>query len=187
MPSAPSSASSRESAITSAVLYPPAPARTGTLPLASSTLICTTRRCSSCVSVGLSPVVPQGTRKSMPASICRLIKVRSVASSNDPSPRKGVTSAVPVPVNIVVLLLYLDILLPKPKLVASGRITRDPSTQLVQDFFELKKALFTHNPPRRLQCAVCKPFAASRGVPKRDCVHSRIKTDFVRAGMGASS
>src|SRR5216684_3001904 len=116
MPSAPSSASSRESAITSAVLYPPAPARTGTLPLASSTAICTTRRCSSRVSVGLSPVVPHGTRKSMPASTCRLTKACSVASSSAPSPRNGVTSAVPVPVNMVFLLFYPDVLLPKFKL-----------------------------------------------------------------------
>ncbi len=38
---------------------------------ASSTTSSTTRTRSSSVSVGLSPVVPQGTRKWMPASICR--------------------------------------------------------------------------------------------------------------------
>ena len=45
---------------------------------ASSSVISTTRRCSARVSVGLSPVVPQGTRKLMPASICRRTRRRSV-------------------------------------------------------------------------------------------------------------
>ena len=69
-------------------------------PAASSTVISTTRRCSARVSVGLSPVVPQGTRKSMPASIWRRTRSRSVASSSDRSRRNGVTSAVPHPVNM---------------------------------------------------------------------------------------
>ena len=63
-------------------------------------VISTTRRCSARVSVGLSPVVPQGTRKLMPASICRRTSLRSVASSSDRSRRNGVTSAVPHPVNM---------------------------------------------------------------------------------------
>ena len=49
----------------------PAPARIGTLPAASSARISTMRRRSGGVSVGFSPVVPQGARKWMPASICR--------------------------------------------------------------------------------------------------------------------
>ncbi len=42
-------------------------AENGDFAAASSTVIATTRRCSAWVSVGLSPVVPQGTRKSTPA------------------------------------------------------------------------------------------------------------------------
>ena len=41
-------------------------ASTGTRPLASSSVISTTRRCSLRVSVGLSPDVPHGTRKLIP-------------------------------------------------------------------------------------------------------------------------
>ena len=42
-------------------------------------VISTTRRCSARVSVGLSPVVPQGTRKLIPASICRRTSLRRPA------------------------------------------------------------------------------------------------------------
>jgi hypothetical protein len=42
----------------------PAPASTGT-PFASSSVIATTRCCSSAESVGVSPVVPQGTSTSI--------------------------------------------------------------------------------------------------------------------------
>src|SRR6266478_2913848 len=160
MPSAPRAASSRERAMTSAVLYPPAPPRTGALPLANSTVILTTRRCSSCVSVGLSPVVPQGTRKSTPASICRLIKTRRAGSSREPSRRKGVTSAVPVPVNMMLLLPFF------PQL-NSLRISRNSNSP----FFPTT------------QRAARKTFAAARRVTKRDGVRGGIETDFMRAGM----
>src|SRR2546421_6685818 len=63
-----------------------------------------TRRCSARVSVGLSPVVPHGTKKLIPASICRRTSLRSVSSSSDRSRRNGVTNAVPHPVNMCHLL-----------------------------------------------------------------------------------
>ena len=47
---------------------------------------------------GLSPVVPQGTRKCTPPSICRRARRRTAASSSAPSRVNGVTSAVPTPV-----------------------------------------------------------------------------------------
>lgn len=46
----------------SRVLLEPAPAITGTRPFAAAMVISTTRLCSRCDSVGLSPVVPQGTK-----------------------------------------------------------------------------------------------------------------------------
>jgi hypothetical protein len=58
---------------------------------------------SASVSVGLSPVVPQGTRKSMPASIWRRPSRRTLVSSKSPDLVNGVTSAVPTPVNIVAI------------------------------------------------------------------------------------
>ena len=74
--------------ITSLVSYPPAPARIGTRPSASSTRISTIRSRSASVSVGLSPVVPTGTRKWMPASICRRPSRRTAASSRLPLARE---------------------------------------------------------------------------------------------------
>jgi hypothetical protein len=53
----------------SAVELEPVPAITGTRLRAVSTTISTTRRCSSWLSVGDSPVVPQGIRPSVPCVI----------------------------------------------------------------------------------------------------------------------
>src|SRR5204863_8039496 len=78
---------------------PPAPARTGTLPPDSSSVMATTRWCSSAVVVTLSPVVPQGTSTSMRASTWRRTRRRRAGSSRDPVLVKGVTSAVPAPAN----------------------------------------------------------------------------------------
>ena len=80
----PSRRSGRDS-IASAVLFEPAPAMTGTRPRASSMQTCTTRRCSSWVSVGLSPVVPTGTRPCDPDEICQSTSARKAVSSNLPS------------------------------------------------------------------------------------------------------
>src|SRR4029079_14765346 len=76
----------------------PDPASTGTLP-ASSSVMATTRLCSSSVMVAASPVVPQGTSTSMPAWTCRRTSRRRAASSRAPVVVNGVTSAVPAPEN----------------------------------------------------------------------------------------
>ena len=60
-----------------AVSFEPAPATTGTRPAACSTVISTTRRCSSGVIVAASPVEPHGTRKWMPSAICQSTSARS--------------------------------------------------------------------------------------------------------------
>ncbi|MEJ0041332.1 MAG: hypothetical protein WDM81_03590 [Rhizomicrobium sp.] len=60
----------------SSVELEPAPAMTGTRPLASSTQISITRMCSSWLSVGDSPVVPQGTRPWLPCAICQDTSLR---------------------------------------------------------------------------------------------------------------
>src|SRR5580765_8180479 len=90
--------------MTSLVSYPPAPAMTGMRPLASSARISTIRVRSASESVGLSPVVPTGTRKWVPASICRRPRRRTAASSTLPLRVNGVTNAVPHPVNGVLIL-----------------------------------------------------------------------------------
>src|SRR5690242_4958681 len=78
----------------------PAPAITGTRPLASSMHHSTTFLCSSWLSVGLSPVVPTGTRPLVPSEICQLTRERNAASSSEPF-LNGVTKAVNDPRNFV--------------------------------------------------------------------------------------
>ena len=68
-PSAPASFAWRVSRSASRVEFDPAPAMTGTRPAAAAMQTSTTRSCSSCESVGDSPVVPHGTRASVPAPI----------------------------------------------------------------------------------------------------------------------
>src|SRR4030081_3623644 len=74
----------------------PAPAITGTRPFASSMHHSTTRLCSSWLTVGLSPVVPTGTRPWVPSAICQLTNPRKAASSSEPF-LNGVTKAVNEP------------------------------------------------------------------------------------------
>src|SRR5436309_14759671 len=76
----------------SLVEFEPAPAITGTRPLASATHHSTTRSCSSWLTVGLSPVVPTGTRPWIPSAICQLTSEPNAASSTEPF-LKGVTKA----------------------------------------------------------------------------------------------
>src|SRR5258707_13508142 len=71
-------------------------------------VIATTRKCSSCESVGLSPVVPQGTRKLIPPAICLRISFRRDCSSSDRSFWNGVTMAVPHPLNSSNMLASLS-------------------------------------------------------------------------------
>ncbi len=88
---------SRDCAIARRVSFDPAPATTGTRPATCSTVISTTRQCSAGVSVTASPVVPQGTTKSMPSVTCHSTNRRSAVSSTAPSPLNGVSNAVPHP------------------------------------------------------------------------------------------
>src|SRR4051812_1898026 len=69
---------------------------TGTLPAAWSTHHSTARLCSSCERVGLSPVVPTGTRPLVPSASCQSTRPRNAFSSSV-SPLNGVTSAVKDP------------------------------------------------------------------------------------------
>ena len=68
MPSALAAAASRAQKTARAVWLPPAPATTGTRPLAARTTAAVTALRSSRDNVADSPVVPQGTRKSTPAT-----------------------------------------------------------------------------------------------------------------------
>ena len=148
---------------------PPAPAL---CPSPAPRVISTTRRCSSSLSVGLSPVVPHGTRKSIPASICRFTSARSVGSSNEPSRRNGVTSAVPVPVNMCLLLhLFTDVpqiqlpksnsdgvALPVPRLIPLP----SPTIAIPLQFPETRTRLFSRRssaPPVTLPAHILRGFA----------------------------
>src|SRR5689334_4504781 len=92
----------------------PAPATTGTRPLASSMHHSTTRLCSSWLRVGLSPVVPTGTRPWVPSAICQFTRERKAASSSEPF-LNGVTKAVNDPRNFVLAAMEL-----LPTLVCGG-------------------------------------------------------------------
>src|SRR5262249_11462664 len=99
-PSAPASSAPRVRRIASAVELEPVPAITGTRPRAARTTWRTISTCSSCVSVADSPDEPQGTRPCVPPAIC--ISTRSASAFESIAPlRKGVTSAVSEPVNIL--------------------------------------------------------------------------------------
>src|SRR4051794_3903346 len=76
---------------------------TGTRPRAASTVSSITRSCSGKSSVGDSPVVPTGTRPSMPPLTWYSTCSRSRASSTLPS-RKGVTIAVIAPLKLSMAL-----------------------------------------------------------------------------------
>src|ERR1700744_25313 len=82
----------------------PAPAITGTRPLASSIHHSTTRLCPSWLTVGLSPVVPTGTRPWVPSAICQLTSERNAASSTEPF-LNGVTKAVNEPRKFVLIAM----------------------------------------------------------------------------------
>ena len=98
-PSAPARAANRVSRIASAVEFDPVPAMTLARPAADSTTRAMTRSCSSCVSVGDSPVVPTGLSMGVPSATCQSTSERSAASSTAPS-RNGVTRATVQPANI---------------------------------------------------------------------------------------
>jgi lysine/ornithine N-monooxygenase len=84
------------------VQFDVAPATIGTRPAATSIVMSITRSHSSLVSVGVSPVVPQGTRKWMPDAICHSTSWRNAFSSMLWSCLKGVMSAVPQPCRFMI-------------------------------------------------------------------------------------
>ena len=83
----------------SAVEFEPVPAMIGRRPRAASMTTSTTRLCSSWLSVGDSPVVPQGTMASVPCATWKSTSSRSFASSTLPF-RNGVTRATIEPWNV---------------------------------------------------------------------------------------
>ena len=96
------------SSIASAVAFEPVPAMTGTPePLAAAMQMSMTRLCSSMESVGDSPVVPQGTRPSVPSLICQATNFSNAFSSTAPF-LNGVISATSDPVNMGFLRLFLE-------------------------------------------------------------------------------
>src|SRR5215467_1261911 len=64
----------------------------------------TTFSCSSCDSVGLSPVVPTGTNPLVPSEICHSTMSRKAFSSSEPF-LNGVTSAVKEPRKLVLAVM----------------------------------------------------------------------------------
>src|SRR3989442_144251 len=83
--------------IAAAVELLPAPAMTLARPRATSTSSPITLLPSASVIVALAPVVPQGTSKRTPPSICRSTSACMRSSSKAPSALKGVTKAVAHP------------------------------------------------------------------------------------------
>src|SRR4029079_8616361 len=98
--SAPAFLACRVSSIASAVEFEPVPAITGTPdPLAALMQMSMTRLCSSIESVGDSPVVPHGTRPSVPSLICQATNFSNPFSSTDPF-LNGVINATSDPLNM---------------------------------------------------------------------------------------
>src|SRR5882672_6426995 len=133
------------------------------------------------IDAGIDFLVPCGTTKSMPASICLWTNLRRVASSSEPSARNGVTRAVPVPVNIVFLLACLNINCRKPR----RRFQKDPSAQFREDLAKFEYTALAGDPARGLQRTAGKTFTAARRVAQRDAVGRGVKTNFVCSGMCA--
>src|ERR1019366_2852391 len=121
------------------VLFEVAPAMIGTRPAAASMVTSITRSHSSWVSVGFSPVVPQGRRKSMPASTCQRTSCRSAISSTLPSRLKGVTRAVPHPRSFMASNYLV------PKIVWPAACA---NSELAKNIFEIEEARLAHDPFR---------------------------------------
>src|SRR5579884_279646 len=185
MPSAPIASISRASSITSDVLYPPAPASTGTLPEASSNVISTTRRCSRRVRVGFSPVVPQGTRKWIPASTWRRTKRRRAGSSRLKSRRNGVTSAVPQPRNLITASQLATAKYRHPAAPLAPSRRPQPagcsSRSAEQHLAKLVYPFLAQDPLRRLHRPARKAQAAPGRVRQRDRIGLGIEANQVGA------
>src|SRR3954471_23727034 len=97
------------SSIASSVELEPVPAMTGTPePLAAAMQMSITRLCWIMESVGDSPVVPQGTRPSVPSLICQATNFSKPFSSTAPF-LNGVMSATSDPVNMGFLRFFLEL------------------------------------------------------------------------------
>src|SRR5580704_6509871 len=79
----------------------------------------TTCRCSSWVRVGLSPVVPTGTKPLVPSPICHSIRSRKLFSSTEPF-LKGVTRAVIDPRKLVFAAMA------RPQVRSTARVVSVP-------------------------------------------------------------
>jgi len=131
-PSTPRSLAPLERWMASWVALLPAPAMTWAL-LASSRTMPMTLRCSLCVKVADSPVVPHGTRASTPALSCMRTSSRNPSSSISPSSRNGVISAVAQPLNIVSTSEMLLEYQPRP-----GRFHVVEPTDALDDLVQLR-------------------------------------------------
>ena len=149
-------ATSRAFSTASAVEFEVAPATIGTLPAATSMVMSMTRSHSLRESVGVSPVVPQGTRKSMPDVTCHSTNDRSAASSSAPvlAPGGKVTLAADVT--------------PKPRMhvyspeqhdyiPVSLQITAPPGVTAGRPVFP-KGESFVFAPTKETQIVFSKPF-----------------------------
>ena len=121
---------------------------------------------SSSESVGLSPVVPHGTRKCTPPSICRCASRRTARSSIDPSRANGVTSAVPQPVQFISC--------------SSARVCHSSRTSFIVNHPRLPL-----HPARGLERAAREDAAIARRVGQRDRLAGAVEPDGVRPGNGA--
>src|SRR5712692_7237770 len=99
IPLAPAAAASRAQKTALAVWLPPAPAKMDTRPPAALTTAAVTALRSEPERVADSPVVPQGTRKSIPCSICQSTSLSRAPKSIRPFSSKGVIRAVPHPLH----------------------------------------------------------------------------------------
>src|SRR5437588_7491819 len=179
--SAPASRARLEYSIADAVELLPAPAITFARPRATSIVNPITRASSSSVIVALSPVVPQGTSKRTPPSICRSTRARMRSSSIAPSDLNGVTKAVAHPriqssfivISSSSLNRHRDSEAQRSKklhlnlLSFSLRLCASVADDLIEHFGKLIDAFAAHNPLRGEQCAGCKAFPRSRFM--RDC------------------
>src|SRR4028119_546260 len=101
------------------VLFEPVPATTGTRPFATLTTVLMTRRSSSSVMAGVSPVVPQGTRPWMPLWIWNSTIPSRASTSTSPF-LNGVTRAVNAPLNISLLQIEVPVQNPYRLFYAPG-------------------------------------------------------------------
>src|SRR5262249_12563907 len=132
----------------------------------------TTRLCSSWLSVGLSPVVPTGTRPWVPSEICQFTSERNAASSSEPF-LNGVTRAVKDPRNFVLAAMEL-----LPTLSWRGWPFE---RRFISGLRVPRKARNASLPRSRLHCPPAQgcPFPLRAALPHRVAtVRARFSRDF---------